>query len=84
MLLLWHNRNQILYEGNQVSRQERQRERLTQRVEKCFEDSNTLSAEDRDKLFYMDKKAILKEDPRKILTWLNLMERIIKVNKKEQ
>jgi hypothetical protein len=84
MLLLWHNRNQILYEGNQVSRQERQRERLNQRVEKCFEDSNTLSAEDRDKLFYMDKKAILKEDPRKILPWLNLTERIIKVNKKEQ
>jgi hypothetical protein len=64
--------------------QEQQRERLNQRVEQCFEYSNRLTAADRDKIFHMDKKDIMKEDPRKISAWLKLTKRIIKVNKKEQ
>jgi hypothetical protein len=84
MLQLWNNRNKILYDGTQVSTQERQRERLHQRVERCFDFRDRLTAVDRDKLFQLDKEDLMQEDPRHISAWLKLTERIIKVTKKEQ
>jgi hypothetical protein len=85
ILQLWNNRNNILYDGSQGTAQERKRERLLQRVERCFADSKKLPIDDRTKLFdSKDKDDLMKEDPRNITAWLKMTERIIKVNKKEQ
>jgi hypothetical protein len=84
MLQLWNNRNKLLYEESHGTAQERQRERLTQRVERCFKYSERSPIADWTKLFYKEKDDLMMEDPRYIAAWLKLSERIINVNKKEQ
>jgi hypothetical protein len=51
VLLLWTNRNNILYNDHQKTQNERQRERLEERVIRCYREQNDIAASDRTKFF---------------------------------
>jgi hypothetical protein len=84
VLKLWNNRNNIIHNGQIMSKAERQRERLLARVDKCYEHKDRLQYNDRNKLFTRDKEVLMTEDPRHIKAWLRLSERIIRVSKREE
>jgi hypothetical protein len=82
-LSLWNNRNTIIYEDQHKSNHDIIRERLRMKVENCYLYADKLSFNDRQKIFYMDEKDLMNEDPRYIKAWLKNAGRIIRVNKAE-
>jgi hypothetical protein len=83
VLLLWTNRNNILYNDHQKTQNERQRERLEERVIRCYSKQNDKAASDRTKNFYKERELLMQEDARYSKAWLRFSERIIKTNKLE-
>jgi hypothetical protein len=81
VLLLWTNRNNLLYNDHQKTQNERQREHLEERVIRCYSKQNDIAASDRTKKFYKEREQIMQEDACYIKAWLRLSERIIKTNK---
>jgi ribonuclease HI len=83
-LQLWKNRNGIIYNTEQENQAERKRERLAERVARCYEYQDHLQISDREKIFTRDKNQLMKEEPRFIKAWIKIAEGIIKIAKNEK
>jgi hypothetical protein len=82
-LSLWNNRNTIIYEDQNKSNHDILKERLRMKVENCYLYADKLSSNDRQKIFHLDEKDLMNEDPRYIKAWLKNAGRIIRVSKAE-
>jgi hypothetical protein len=65
------------------AQQEKTRERLEVKVQRCYKYKEQLNFKDREKIFYTDMDTLLQEDTRIIRAWVKLAVRIIKITKKE-
>jgi hypothetical protein len=68
-LILWKQRNEIIHGTQEITKAERQRQALHQRVQRCYDYQNQLRTSDQQKLFKLKHNAMILEDPQKILAW---------------
>jgi hypothetical protein len=82
-LKLWKQRNEIIHGTQERDKNEIQRQRLTARLERCYQYQSQLRVQDQNKIFYKTIDEIKQEDPRMIQSWLKICERLIRIHKKE-
>jgi hypothetical protein len=82
-LKLWKQRNEIIHGTQERDKNEIQRQRLTTRLERCYQYQSQLRVRDQNKIFYKTIDEIKQEDPRLIQSWLKICERLIRIHKKE-
>jgi hypothetical protein len=82
-LQLWKQRNEIVHGIQEGDKLNSQRQRLTARLERCYQYQDQLNINDRNKIFYKTIEEMQNEEPRLIQSWLRICERIIRVHKKE-
>jgi hypothetical protein len=83
ILILWQQRNDIIYNNTTKTKADRQREKMEAKVERIYEYQTHLNILDRNKVFTKEKSELIKDDPRQIKTWIQMAERIIRVHKRE-
>jgi hypothetical protein len=84
ILKLWKTRNDIIYDSENKQHLESLRDKLKSRVLRCYVLQDQLLANDRRLWFDTTLQDKLEEDPKQIQTWLSLVERIIRISKREQ
>jgi hypothetical protein len=84
MLELWKTRNSIIYNTDKQVVEERMREKPEARIRRCYTYSNIVSAQDRQLWFSTSLEDQLQEEPNRANNWLQGIERIIKITRREQ
>jgi hypothetical protein len=84
ILKLWKTRNDIIYDSENKQHLESLRDKLKSRVLRCYALQDQLLANDHCLWFDTALQDKLEEDPKQIQTWLSLVERIIRISKREQ
>jgi hypothetical protein len=62
ILQLWKQRNEIIHDSVSASQLSKTQERMATRVHQCYEWKDTLTLEDRERIFYTDANQLLQED----------------------
>jgi hypothetical protein len=84
ILELWSTRLEILHDTDKVGKERLRKEKLKTRIQRCYEYSDRLLANERQKWFSKDIEDVLQQDAKYLETWLQLVERIIRIAKREQ
>jgi hypothetical protein len=84
MLELWSTRNEIIYKSDQRLKEEQNREKLETRIRRCYSLQHILTANERNRWFNSSLTDKITEDAHKTTKWLDGVERIIRITKREQ
>jgi hypothetical protein len=84
VLHLWKQRNTLIYETDTLLSKTAQRDKLEARIQRCYHFKDRLKSNDRRQWFDRDIHEKLQEDPSQLKTWLLMMERLIRIEKREQ
>jgi hypothetical protein len=84
MLKLWRERNNLLNERDKSKAQAQLVEQMEKRVRRCYELSGHLSHRERAHWFSATMTELLQKELRHIKTWVNMVERLIRITKREQ
>jgi hypothetical protein len=84
MLKLWNKRNEIIFNKETNMSQEKPKEHLTIRVQRCYTLKDQLKASERLLWFGTTMEEKLNEDPKHIQAWLHNVERLIRITKRER
>jgi hypothetical protein len=82
MLEIWKERNGILNHEDKNNTSSSQKQKLTSRIQRCYEYQNNLKASERQQWFSESQENIMKKDIQFLETWTRAVERIITITKK--
>jgi hypothetical protein len=84
ILELWATRLEILHNIDKEGKERLRKEKLKSRIQQCYEYSNRLQAKERQQWFSKDIADVLQQDAKYLKTWLQLVEKIIRITKREK
>jgi hypothetical protein len=84
ILQLWQQRNKIIYEVSDQANQEANNAKLIQRIRRCYSLQTQLTASERRTWFDKELDDKLQEDAQHLRVWLDMVERLIRISKREQ
>jgi hypothetical protein len=84
VLRLWKQRNELIFDKDNQLQIDAMRDKLEARVKRCYALKDELAFNDRHIWFATDIKEKMQEEPRLIQTWLTLVERLLRIAKREQ
>jgi hypothetical protein len=83
ILDLWKTRNNIIHQADSTQIDLHLKEQLTMRVKKCYASETHLPRGERTQWFHMTIEELLKQDMRYIKAWTRVVERLIRITKRE-
>jgi hypothetical protein len=84
MLQLWKEWNNQINQGDKEKQAENQKQRLEQKIARCYEYSHNLTATERLRWFSDTRTEIMLRDTRYLEAWVRTVERIISITKRER
>jgi hypothetical protein len=84
ILEIWHQRNSINNQADAKQKESQRKEKLENRVRRCFSFREKLRHGERQQWFANTLEEVLKKDARFIESWTKAVERIISITKREQ
>jgi hypothetical protein len=84
MLQLWQTWNGIVYQEDSTIACEQQIDKLQTRVVRCYEIKHKLKANEWQQWFGTNLAEKLCEEPANIIRWVTMVERLIRITKREQ
>jgi hypothetical protein len=84
ILKLWKQHNDIINDTENNQYRTSLRDKLASRATRCYTMKDSTSATDRRLWFDKELHEKLNEDPNTLQVWLSLIERLIRINKREQ
>jgi hypothetical protein len=84
VLELWSIRNDMIHHERSIIKDSYMMERLTTRIQRCYEDKGLLKAKERQQWFSADIKDLLERDHKFLTAWIAIVERLIRIARREQ
>jgi hypothetical protein len=84
ILELWEKRNNLVYNKNSSAAEAQNKAKLEMRIRRCYEQKSLLKAHERNCWFTKTLEEKLQEDHKQAQNWLQGIERLIKISKREQ
>jgi hypothetical protein len=84
VLELWSTRNDLIHQETSARKDAYMKERITTRIQRCYEDKDLLTAKERQQWFSTDIKEILEQDHKYLTAWITIVERLIRIVQREQ
>jgi hypothetical protein len=83
-LELWATRSEIIYATSAELKVKQMREKVEQRVQKCYETRHKLSASERQQWFSQPSTDLLQKDHKYLGAWLTIVERLIRITRRKE
>jgi hypothetical protein len=84
MIKLWKTRAEIIYSTNTETKKAQEKEKVKTRIQRCYEFRDRLPASERTQWFSNGIHELLKNNIKFLNSWLSIVERLIRINRREQ